>query len=250
MAQWAPMHLVVAADEVTARATGSAWPSPRDDGIATVLRCIRTQIPSDRVLGLLTVAGVELLLPRPGAVENMAPNTAFSRAALDADNAIVVGLGGTAGLGFIPTIEGPDVLRWTVFSTPVSAHYSRDFSLGEAEYAMRDAVRGAAEALSGMQSLPTTSNLGDPRARIADELVELTRHRYPAEIPERALRVLESADRVSAILSVAERSAPTEAPTASAAASREALIRPLWAAVRAARLSAVAASIESSVPRT
>ena len=250
MADWAPMHLVVAADETTAQRTGLAWPSPRADGVASVLTAIRAQIPNPS-----SDAVIELLLPGPGAVENLPPGTGFSRAALTAGQAVVVGLAGTEGLAFVPTVEGPDVMRWTVFAVDVLGHYVHDFSLGEAEFAMRDAVRGAADALGSMQSLPTRtlptrSNEGDPRTRIANELSELMRHRYPADIPERAMRVLESADRVSAILSVARTCAPTEAPTAAAAMAREELIRPLWAAVRSARLSAVAAGIASSVPRT
>ncbi|WP_338892372.1 hypothetical protein [Rhodococcus sovatensis] len=245
MADWAPMHLLVAADEASAQLTGLSWPSPRADGVASVLTAIRAQIPSPS-----SDAVIELLLPGPGAVENLPPSTGFARAALNAGQAVVVGLAGTDGLAFVPTVEGPDVMRWTVFTVDVLSHYVHDFSLGEAEFAMRDAVRGAADALGSMQSLPTRSTGGDARTRIANELSELMRHRYPVDVPERALRVLESADRVSAILSVARTFAPTEAPTAAAAMAREELIRPLWAAVRSARLSAVAAGIASSVPRT
>lgn len=244
MADWAPMHLVVAADDATAVLTGLAWPTPRADGIAAVLTATRAQIPSPS-----NDAVIELLLPTPGAVDNLPPRTEFFRAAVDAGQAVVVGRAGTDGLAFVPTVEGPDVMRWTVFTTPVLDHYTHDFTLGEAEYAMRDAVRAAAEALGSMQSLPTRTEQGDPRTRIANELAESMRHRYPVDTPERALRVLESADRVSAILSVARTSAPTEAPTAGAALAREELIRPLWATVRAARLSAVAAGVASSVPR-
>lgn len=243
MADWAPMHLVVAADEDTAETTGLAWPSPRADGVASLLTLIRAQIPRD------ADARIELVLPVPGAVENLPRDTDFARAALAAGQAVIVGTPGRAGLGLVPSVEGPDVLRWTVFPAPVPVHFVHDFSLGQAEYAMRDAVRGAAEALGSMQALPTRTTSGDPRTRIADELADLSRHRYPSETPERVLRVLESADRVSAILSVAGHSAPTEAPTASAAAARESSVRPLLAAVRAARLSAVASSIEASVPR-
>lgn len=245
MADWAPMHLVAASDDDTARQTGLSWPSPRADGVAALLTVIRRQIP--RAVG---DSVIELLLPAPGAVENLPPRTAFSTAALEAGQALVVGTSGSEGLGLVPTVEGPDVLRWTVFPVPVALHYIREFSLGEAEYAMRDAVRGAADALGSMQALPTRSDNGDPRTRIAAELAEMSKHRYPSGTPERVLRVMESADRVAAILSVARHSSPTEAPTAAAAAGREALMRPLWAAVRSARLSAVAATIQESVPRT
>lgn len=238
------MHLVVAGDQSSADGTDLAWPSPRADGVAGVLTAIRRALPVDR-----TGPGIELLLPRPGATADLPPNTEFARHAISAGEAIVVGDPESPGLGLVPTVEGPDVLRWTVFSIDVPPRAARDVGLGEAEYSMREAVRGAAEALGSLQSLPTRTELGDPRARIAAELAELTRHRYPSEMSERALRVLESADRVAAILSVAEHSSPTEEPTAGGAAAREALIRPLWDSVRSARLGAVSASIQSSVPR-
>lgn len=243
-AEWAPMHLIVAGDESTARDTGLSWPGPRADGVAALLAAIRKHIPH-----ATGDAVIELLLPAPGAVENLPPKTAFASAAVGAGQAVVVGHSNTTGLGLVPSVEGPDVLRWTVFSVPIANHYVRDFSLGEAEYAMRDAVRGAAEALGSMQALPTRSENGDPRSRIESTLSDMSRHRYPDGTPERVLRVMESADRVAAILSVAQHSAPTEAPTAGSAAARENLIRPLWAAVRSARLSAVAATVETSVPR-
>jgi hypothetical protein len=247
MTEWAPMHLLGAADEHTAANTELSWPSPRADGIAGLLGAIRAHLthtaPSD------TTAAVELLLPGPGTVENLPPKSEFSHAAIAAGEAVAVGHAGSRGLGIVPVTEGPDVLRWTVYSIDVPEHYVRDFSLGEAEYAMRDAVRSAAEALGSMQALPTRSELGDPRSRIMAAIADAARHRYPAETSERVLRVLESADRVAAILAVARDSSPTEAPTASAAAAREDLVRPLWSSVRSARLSAVASTIEASVPR-
>ncbi|MBY6410020.1 hypothetical protein HQ346_01340 [Rhodococcus sp. BP-252] len=245
LTEWAPMHLLVAGDGPSADATGLSWPSPRADGVAGLLTVIRRHLPAER-----TEPGIELLLPGPGATTtHLPPGTPFARSAIGAEQAVVVGDPGARGLGIVPTVEGPDVLRWTVFVIDVPLHAGTDFTLGEAEYAMREAVRGAADALGTMQSLPTRSELGDPRARIAAELAELSRHRYPDETPERALRVLESADRVAAILSVARHSSPTEEPTAHSAAAREDLIRPLWNAVRSARLGAISASIASSVPR-
>ncbi|MCZ4079765.1 hypothetical protein O1W68_17595 [Rhodococcus sp. H36-A4] len=243
MAEWAPMHLAVAGDQETALETGLPWPSPRDEGVAGLLTLIRAQVPSDR-----TNPAIELLLPHPGATSNVSPKSPFGRLAIQTGEAVLVGDPETRGLGLVPTVEGPDVLRWTVFSIVLPARAMRDFTLGEAEYAMREAVRGAAEALGSLQSLPTRTELGDPRTRIAVELADLGRHRYPSEMSDRALRVLESADRVAAILSVAQHSSPTEPATALGAAAREDLIRPLWAAVRKARAIALSTSIESRAP--
>lgn len=246
--EWAPMHLVVAGDEATAAITGLSHPSPRDDGAAGLLTAIRQTVPREN-----TDAGIELKLPRPGSVSGLPLGGDFTHHAINAGEAVVVGVVGETGLGIVPSHEGPDVLRWTVFAITVPASSQREYGLGEAEYSMRDAVRGAAEAIGSLQLLPTGAaelsqrEMGDPRVRIAEEFAELSRHRYPADMSERALRVLESADRVAAILTVAEHSSPTEPSTAAAAAAREELLRPLWSAVLSARLTAVATSIESSL---
>ena len=244
MAEWAPMHLVGAGDADAAIGFGLEYPGYAD-GIAGLLHAIRAAATASA-----PAAGddrVKLVLPAPGAVSGLPANTDFSRAALDAGQAVIVGTSGNNGIGLVPVVEGPDVLRWTVYSTVVPEHGRRDQGLGSAEYEMREAVRGAAEALARMQSLPTRTLDDDPRTRIAALIADAARHRYPAEMSDRAFRVLESADRVAAILTVAAGSAPSEAPTASAAAAREELVRPLWAAVRTARTIAVAASIEAAM---
>lgn len=242
MAEWAPMHLVGAGDDAVAHAFGFGRPDPRADGIAGML-------PAIRQLGGAAGdnAAVRLVLPAPGDVADLPANTDFARAAAGALQGVLIGAPGTDGIGLVPVVEGPDVLRWTVYGTPIPEYGQRDQGLGAAEYAMREAVRGAADALGTMQALPTRTLEVDPRTHIAQLIADAGRHRYPADVSERAFRVLESADRVAAILSVAMRSAPTESPTAAAAAAREDLIRPLWSAVRTARLTAVATSIESAM---
>ncbi|OZE05839.1 hypothetical protein CH296_22485 [Rhodococcus sp. 14-2496-1d] len=244
MYEWAPMHLVGAGDADAAVNFGLEHPGYAD-GIAGLLHAIRAAATAST-----PEAGddrVKLVLPAPGAVTGLPANTDFSRAALNAGQAVIVGTSGNAGIGVVPVVEGPDVLRWTVYSIVVPEHGHRDQGLGEAEYEMREAVRGAADALAQMQSLPTRTLDTDPRTRIAALIADAARHRYPAEMSDRAFRVLESADRVAAILTVAAGSAPSEAPTASAAAAREELVRPLWAAVRTARTIAVATSIEAAM---
>ncbi|MGB2720900.1 MAG: hypothetical protein WBG53_20540 [Rhodococcus sp. (in: high G+C Gram-positive bacteria)] len=244
MSEWAPMHLVGAGDADAAENFGLEYPGYAD-GIAGLLHAIRAAATAST-----PAAGddrVKLVLPVPGAVSGLPANTDFSRAALGTGQAVVIGTSGNAGIGLVPVVEGPDVLRWTVYSIVVPEHAQRDQGLGEAEYEMREAVRGAADALAQMQSLPTRTLDADPRTRIATLIADAARHRYPAEMSDRAFRVLESADRVAAILTVAAGSAPSEAPTASAAAAREELVRPLWAAVRTARTIAVATSIEAAM---
>ncbi len=238
------MHLVGAGDSDAATDFGLQYPG-YTEGIASLLQAIRAAATASTPAA--GDAGVKLVLPAPGAVSGLPANTDFSRAALNTGQAVIVGTSGNAGIGLVPVVEGPDVLRWTVYSIVVPEHGHRDRGLGEAEFEMREAVRGAAEALAQMQSLPTRTLDADPRTRIAASIADAARHRYPAEMSDRAFRVLESADRVAAILTVAAGSAPSEAPTASAAAAREELVRPLWAAVRTARTIAVATSIEAAM---
>ena len=97
------------------------------------------------------------------------------------------------------------MLRWTVSTIerlPLDAHHT---GLGEAEFSMRQAVRDAAAAFGAM--LVPVFGRADPRALIADALAQSARHRYPPVAP-RALRILDSADHVAAILTVAEQMAP------------------------------------------
>ena len=105
---------------------------------------------------------------------------------------------------------------------------------------MRTALRDAAAALAGLQRVGGPDF--DPRTEIATVLAEHARHRLPPTIPPRAAQVLDSADRVAAILTVAQRHSIGDALTASGADRFDALLRPLHAAVRSARLAAVEAS--------
>ena len=85
----------------------------------------------------------------------------------------------------------------------------------------------------------------DPRAEIAAEIAEYARHRYPDSIPQRAVRILDSADQVAAILTVAGRGGGLRAGSATTLDARESALRPLWTAVRHARVGAVDAALRA-----
>lgn len=236
--QWAPMHLVGAVDAETALATDLAWPGVQDGAAPILLRLIRR--------GTETPEALRLVLPAPGDVRGLPAGSEFARAALDAGEAVIVGEPGQPGIGLVPVVEGPDVLRWTVHTIAAVPPVTEHTGLGEVEYTMREAIRDAADALLQLSSVRTGRADGDPRRRIAEALDDRAHHRYPDAIPTRALRILDSADQVATILSVAELDSPTEAPSASSAAAREELLRPLWCAVRTARMAAVAACARSA----
>lgn len=233
---WAPMHLVSAHDEPTAVATGLE--TEPVDGPAVLLAAIRRADPAGG-------AAIRLVLPAAGDVQGLPAGTAFASAALAGGQGILVGNPGTPGIGLVPVVEGPDVLRWIVFALPELPESPAFSGLGEAEFTMREAVRDAASTLTGIRTVDLDGRRTDPRAEIAEVVAEQARHRYPDDVPQRAVRILDSADQVAAILTVVAGGRGLQADSASAASSREDALRPLWAAVRTARLGAVAATLDT-----
>ena len=73
------------------------------------------------------------------------------------------------------------------------------FDLGEEEFRLRDAVRSAADALSRLRAEPG-SDIDDPREMVRQLLVETQLHRLPDHAPTRAVRVLETAAHIDAII--------------------------------------------------
>lgn len=234
---WAPMHLVGAHDAAAAASAGLPERGV-SDGAALLLALIR-QVDSAES------AGLRLVLPAPGDVRGLPAGTDFAGAALATGEGVVVGAPGAPGLGLVPHREGPDVLRWSVFALEPVPESAADRGLGEAEFAMREAVRDAASALTGIPTVGTDGRRADPREEIATEVAELARHRYPGSLPPRAARILDTADQVAAILTVAGRGGGLRAGSASATAGREAVLQPLWTAVREARVCAVTAALRA-----
>lgn len=222
------MHLVRAGDAVTAGRTGLPWPDPQDSGAAALLHTLRRDYGTNSEL--------RLVLPEPGDVRGLPGGTPFAVAATAAGEGVLVGKPGTTGTGLVPTTEGPDVLRWTAFTVaeiPIDTH---ELPLGEAEYLMREATREAAETIARLQTVG--KDAVDPRDTIADALAHVTRHRYPDSTSPRALRVLDSADRVQAILAATERLSPVD-PLSAGSGTLTEVLRPLQSSVRRARAAAV-----------
>ncbi|SFA48712.1 hypothetical protein SAMN05444374_10531 [Rhodococcoides kroppenstedtii] len=235
LARWAPLTLIVADDENVAEELDLPWPTPRDVGSATLLSVLRLAVPAGEA------GTVELVLPVPGDVAGLPTGTTFAAAALTAGEGVMVGVPGGAGIGLVPTVEGPDVLRWTVFRFP-QPHPRRDTALGEVEYAMREVVREAADVLGSAPAV-VTRRLGDPHVLITERLAAAQAHPYPP-LSERITRVLDTADRVDAILDAADVAAPSQAPTSTGAETRETTVRSLRTAVRTARRVAVTDAVD------
>lgn len=233
--RWAPMHLIGAVDRVVAGATGLAWPDPVDGGVAELLGLLR----ASRLCADPSSAPVELAMPVPGDLGGLDPATPFTAAALATGHGVLVRCARGGPVGLVPTVEGPDVLRWTAYpaalrSTPPAR------TLGDAEFAMRQATRDAAEALVHLD-LGAGRPGQEARARITETLADLAAHQLPDTIPPRAARVFESANQIEAIVEVALTDASATPHSAAEALLRDELIRPLREAVRQGRLAAVRA---------
>ncbi|HLR98634.1 hypothetical protein H7J77_14835 [Mycolicibacillus parakoreensis] len=242
LSAWAPRHSLAVHDAVSAGRAGLGLPDGQAGGPMAVLATIRRAASAPG-------AHVGLLAPIPGDVRGLPAGTAFARQALDAGEAVTVSTGDTL-IGLVPEASGPPgggedpEVRWTVHvlsAPPVSEHPA----LGAAEYALRDAVRTAADTLGGMiAAAPDTD--ADPRALVEDLLDDVRAHRLPGHCPARALRVLEQADRVEAIRLVGAELAPSGTQSFSQARITDDTLRELAAGARTARLAAVAAILASA----
>ncbi|MGB3233100.1 MAG: hypothetical protein WA944_26540 [Mycobacterium sp.] len=253
LSQWTPRHSVTAYDSVAAERTGLSWPDLDDAGAVSLLQTMRT---AARPAG--TPPSIVLALPVPGDVRGLPPGTQFGRDAITAGEAIMVGSPESA-IGLVPDLEYPDTpdgeeyefepelsaLSWTVYSLP-ALPLPEDLDLGVAEYALRDAVRAAADALGALRAEAPGGEGGDPR-RMVEQVLESTQaHRIPDHAPTRAVRVLENAAHVDAIITVSAGLIPSGLQSSSEVQLASDALRPLSSVVRSARLAAVASILRSA----
>jgi hypothetical protein len=239
---------------VAADRTGLPWPDLDDAGAVSLLQTMRTAArPADRQ------PAIALALPIPGDVRGLPPGTQFGRDAIAAGEAIIVGPADGA-VGLVPDFEYPEssefdedydlepelcALSWTVYSLDGASPASH-IDLGEAEYELRDAVRSAADALGALRAGASGGEIADPR-RLVEQVLDSTRaHRIPDHAPTRAVRVLENAAHVDAIISVSSGLIPSGLQSSSEVQIASDALRPLASVVRAARLAAVEAILHSA----
>lgn len=242
---WAPRHLVAAYDSVTAGHTGLPWPDLDEASVMSLLQTVRTTAAH-------SAAGeqpIGIVLPVPGDVRGLAAGTQFEYDALAAGEAVIVaGERGTA-IGLVPEFDygddesddaPPGACVWTVYSLPGVPQADQP-DLGEAEYALRSAVRSAADALMAIRP---GFDVADPRGMVEQLLESARAHRLPADAPSRALRVLENAAHVDAILAVSSGLKPAGMQALTDVASDA--LKPLSAVVRTARIAAVNAILHAA----
>jgi hypothetical protein len=227
---WAEAHDVVSADESTARITGLPGPTERVSSVTFLLGAVRK-------LGGAMPGPARLVLPVPGDLRGMPSTGAFSRAAMEAGQGVLLV---DIGYGLVPAPVAEGLLRWTVYSVLEVVPPESHLPLGETEYGLRDQVRQSASTLT---ELGVARHRPGVRQEIENTLRERPTSLWPDGMPSNTLRVLQHADEVEAILAAASVDDPGGALTASAAIARTDALRPLETAVRLARRAAVAEAV-------
>jgi hypothetical protein len=256
LSQWAPKHSVTAYDAVAAGNTGLPWPDLSDSGTVSLLQTLRTAAGPPA-----GAPAISVVLPVPGDVRGLPAGTQFERDAITAGEAIVVAPGPSLpAVGLVPDFDYEDVdpdefkadfepemsgLCWTVFSLP-SAPIAERIELGEAEYALRSAVRSAADALGAIRAEAGGVDVADPRGLVEQVLESSGHHRTPDHAPSRALRVLENAAHIDAIITVSSGLMPIGLQSSSEAQIANDALRPLAAVVRSARSAALSEILHSA----
>jgi hypothetical protein len=228
LAPWAEAHDVQAADDETADATALPPPGRPVSSVTFLLAALRRAAPRGPARLVLPAAGDVRGLPGPGW---------FSREATAAGEGVLFA---EAGLGVIPTTVADGVLRWTVYPVADPGPPPEFVAVTQAERDLRDQVRQSASILT---DLGVARHRPGVREEIAAALRARPRSLWPAGMPAPALRVLQQADEVDAILAAASVDEPGGALSASAAAARREALQPLASAVRVARRAAVAEAV-------
>jgi len=250
LSAWAPTHSVTARDSVAAGRAGLPWPDVDAAGAMSLLQTVRVAAGRSAQAPWPDRPAIIPVLPVPGDVRGLNADTPFQRDALVVGEAVVVTApdGGAIGLvpGFCDAEDEPPSwtnLAWSVYALP-AAPGQDIIELGEAEYALRTAVRAAAEALAGLHL--GGDDGADPRAMVEEVLEAGRHHRMPDHAPPRAVRVLATAAHVDAIIAVTSGVTPIAPQNATQARIADDALRPLAGVVRSARAAAVSAILHSA----
>ncbi len=254
---WAPSQSVTAYDAVAAGHTGLPWPDIHDAGMVLLLQTLRTAAgrPSTGT------PSISVVLPIPGDARGLVPGTQFERDAMAAGEAVIVSHPDDPriAVGLVPEFEYDEsdderaipelaALSWTVYSLPHAPTIDH-IDLGEAEYDLRLAVRSAADALTTIGLGSAGVDVDDPRGMV-EQLLESTRHhQVPDHPPSRALRVLENAAHVDAIITVSAGLSRIGTQSLSEAQIATDALRPLAGVVRSARMAALSAILHAAWQR-
>ncbi|MBT2878703.1 hypothetical protein OHB37_04645 [Streptomyces albidoflavus] len=211
------------------------WPEPA--GLTLALGRLRS----------LGATGFRVALPVPGHPLGLSGPPEFNERAMEAEEAVVtVG----AGLGLVPAVavagpEGDVHVEVVWHCLPVREAPPADVpSLGEAERELAQALREATEVLARLDvagSGPVAEAALDAyRARAHAGAKDALAPGYP----QRAVRVLELADRVALLVELAGSSGHGGAVSAAEMAARAEALRPVERTARRAKVAAYGAATE------
>ncbi|MFJ3668776.1 hypothetical protein ACIPSE_20250 [Streptomyces sp. NPDC090106] len=197
-------------------------------------------------LRALGTTGLRVALPAPGHPLGLSGPPEFNARALEAEEAAICQ---GAALGLVPEVHeaGPrgDVhveVVWRVL--PVREAPPADVpSLGEAERELAEGLREATEVLTRLDvagSGPVAEAAIDAYRARSERGREVLAPGYPP----RAVRVLELAQRVGLLITVAEESGHGSAVTAGEIAARAQALRPVERVARRAQVAAYNAFVE------
>ncbi|MEU1378364.1 hypothetical protein ABZ442_32650 [Streptomyces triculaminicus] len=203
-------------------------------------------------LRALGATGLRLALPAPGHPLGLSGPPEFNARALEAEEAVVAS---GAALGLVPEVyeagpEGDVHVEVLWHCLPVREAPPADVpSLSEAERELAEAMREATEVLTRLDvagSGPVAQAALEAYRARAERGGEVLAPGYPP----RAVRVLELARRVGALISIAYRPGDREgrehggAVSASEIAARAAALRPVERTARRAQVAAYNAMVE------
>ncbi|MBT1097249.1 hypothetical protein [Streptomyces sp. Tu102] len=222
-----------------------------DDAVHRVEGLPGESAPVGLTLGLgrlrtLGVGGLRIALPAPGHPLGLSGPPEFNARAMDAEEAVICH---GAAFGLVPEVSeaGPDgdvhvEVVWRVL--PVREAPPADVpSLGEAERELAEGLREATEVLSRLDvagSGPVAEAAIDAYRARAERGREVLAPGYPP----RAVRVLELAQRVGLLVSLARENGHGGAVSSAEMGARTEALRPVERVARRAQVAAYNAYVE------
>ncbi|AIR97605.1 hypothetical protein [Streptomyces glaucescens] len=197
-------------------------------------------------LRALGATGLRVALPAPGHPLGLSGPPEFNARALDAEEAVICH---GAALGMVPEVseagpEGDLHVEVVWHCLPVREAPPADVpSLGEAERELAEALREATEVLTRLDvaaSGPVAEAAVDAYRARAERGREVLAPGYPP----RAVRVLELAQRIGALIAVASENGHGGAVSAAEMAARAQALRPVERTARRAQVAAYNAMVE------
>ncbi|RKN42486.1 hypothetical protein [Streptomyces hoynatensis] len=235
---------LAAPDDAAARAVGEDW-THRVAGLPGEPGPVGLTLALGR-LRALGVVGLRIALPAPGHPLGLCGPPEFNAAALEAGEAV---LASGAALGLTPEVSHVGAPEEGLFEVLWRCRAVRQAppadvpSLGEAERELAEVMRDATEALTRLD-VAGAGPMALARLEAYRARMERGRQLLAPGYPPRAVRVLELAQRVGALVEIAAESEPGAAVSAGQMAERDRLLRPVERAARRARVAAYNAYAE------